>query len=66
MQTPLSSWNISAVYLSTVLFVNVQATSQSNPVVNSDSSIQRQEVNVQKEDGIYEKGFLRFEFITDE
>jgi len=54
------------VYLSIELFVNVQATSQTNPVVNSDSSIQRQKVNVQKKDGIYEKGFLCFEFITDE
>lgn len=67
MQTPpRSSWNIPAVQLSIVLCVNVQATSQSKPVVNSDSSIQRQEVDVQKEDGIYEEGFLRFEFITDE
>lgn len=46
------------------LTVNVQATSQSKPVVKSDSSIQGQEIDVQKEDGIYEEGFLCFEFIT--
>lgn len=38
--------------------------SQSKPEVKLDSSIQRQEVDVQKEDGIYEEGFLCFEFIT--